>query len=159
MDIATVNQWTRNLGESYEELVGRGLITPEQPLETLYPDCDLRDMNLEAGLSLTFWAETKRLETLFVTLIKSTPSTVEYKGDLPAPYKSVMTQSEVHAIFGQPMESRGPIRMPDPMGQTGGWESYLLDRSLYPGKKVVFQYTADMKVKTLVFTLVDKGRG
>lgn len=158
MSITTINQWVKNLGASYEELVSRDFIAKDQLLEALYPDCDLLDMVLEAGLSLTFWADTKRLETLFVTLIKTTPSTIEYEGDLPAPYRSAMTQSDVHAVFGNPTESRGPIRMPEPMGQTGGWESFLLDSSIYPGKKVVFQYTADMRVKTLVFTLVDKGR-
>ncbi|CAN1601877.1 protein of unknown function [Pseudomonas mediterranea] len=48
--------------------------------------------------------------------------------------------------------------MPLPIGGTGGWESYLLNPKLYPDKKVVFQYTQDMRVETLVFTLIDKGR-
>jgi hypothetical protein len=43
------------------------------------------------------------------------------------------------------------------MGQTGGWESYQLDPTSYPNVKAVFQYTAAMQVKTLVFTLIDKG--
>lgn len=37
--------------------------------------------------------------------------------------------------------------MPEPMGQTGGWESYPLDPAIYPGKKVVFQYAASMELK------------
>ena len=106
---------------------------------------------------LTFQYETKVLDSLFFTLMETMPTTVKYKGDLPAPYRMAMTQSDVHALFGQPMGSRGPIKMPEPMGQTGGWESYLLDPVVYPGKKVVFQYTAAMEVKTLVFTLIDKG--
>nr|WP_263596467.1 hypothetical protein [Pseudomonas fluorescens] len=85
------------------------------------------------------------------------PEIIVYTGELPPPYSSKMTQAGVHSIFGQPMESRGPIKMPKPMGQTGGWESYPLDPVMYPGKKVVFQYTAAMEVKTLVFTLIDKG--
>lgn len=86
------------------------------------------------------------------------PSTTDYRGELPDLYFSQMTQSDIHSIFGVPKESKGPIKMPEPMGQTGGWESYLLDQEIYPGVKVVFQYTADMQVKTLVFTLIDKGR-
>lgn len=157
MSAATIEMWIRNLGANYDELVTEG-VTFNQPLEALYPDCDLLDMDPEVGLSLTFWAESKRLETLFVTLKKTTPSTIEYEGEFPAPYSSAMSQSYVHAIFGKPMESKGPIKMPEPMGQTGGWESYLLDQTIYPGKKVVFQYTASMEVKTLVFTLIDKDR-
>jgi hypothetical protein len=156
MSAATIDKWIRVLGGSYDELVAQG-ISFSQPPEALFPESSLLDTEPEVGINLTFWAETKRLEKLFVTLKKSTPSTVEYKGELPAPYKSEMTQSDVHALFGEPMESRGPIKMPQPMGQTGGWESYALDPAIYPGKKVVFQYTAAMEVKTLVFTLIDKG--
>jgi hypothetical protein len=156
MSVATIEQWIKALGASHDELIAQGITFNQSP-KALYPNCDLLDMAPEIGLSLTFCAETKRLETLFVTLKKSTPSTVEYKGELPAPYKPAMTQSDVHALFGQPMESRGPIKMPQPMGQTGGWESYPLDPAVHPGKKVVFQYTAAMEVKTLVFTLIDKG--
>lgn len=156
MSAVTIEAWIKALGKNYDELLAQG-VHFKRPPKALYPDCDLVDMAPEVGISLTFWAGTKRLETLFVTLKKSTPSTVEYKGELPAPYESEMTQSDVHALFGEPMESTGPIKMPQPMGQTGGWESYPLDPAIYPGKKVVFQYTAAMEVKTLVFTLIDKG--
>lgn len=156
MSAATINKWIRALGQSYDELVAQG-ISFIQPPEALFLESALLDTEPEDGISLTFWAATERLETLFVTLKKSTPSTVEYEGELPAPYKAGMTQSDVHSLFGEPMESKGPIKMPQPMGQTGGWESYPLDPAVYPGKKVVFQYTAAMEVKTLVFTLIDKG--
>ncbi|MHC8286102.1 DUF6392 family protein [Pseudomonas sp. XS1P51] len=156
MSAVTIERWIKALGATHDELIAQGIAFNQSP-KALYPDCDLLDMAPEIGLSLTFWAETKRLETLFVTLKKSTPSTVEYKGELPTPYKLAMTQSDVHALFGEPMESKGPIKMPQPMGQTGGWESYPLDPVAHPGKKVVFQYTAEMEVKTLVFTLIDKG--
>jgi hypothetical protein len=156
MSAATIKTWISSLGKNYDELTAQGTIS-NQPLMELYPDCDRLDLEPEVGVSLTFWAETKRLEALFVTLIKTTPSTVEYKGELPEPYSSEMTQSDVHVIFGEPFEFKGPIKMPQPMGQTGGWESYRLDPEMYPGKKVVFQYTAAMQVDTLVFTLIDKG--
>jgi len=156
MNAEKIESWIKNLGSNYDDLIAQGLFFDTAP-EALYPDADLLDMDLDAGVSLTFWAETKRLETLFVTLKKMMPELIEYKGELPSPYVLEMTQSDVHKIFGEPMESRGPIKMPQPMGQTGGWESYPLDPAVYPGKKVVFQYTAAMEVKTLVFTLIDKG--
>lgn len=156
MSAAIIEKWIKSLGENYEELIAQEVI-PNQPLLELYPDCDRLDLEPEVGVCLTFWAETKRLEALFVTLLKTTPSTVKYEGELPEPYFSEMTQSDVHAIFGEPFEFKGPIKMPQPMGQTGGWESYRLDPEIYPGKKVEFQYTAEMQVDTLVFTLIDKG--
>ncbi|WP_064119914.1 DUF6392 family protein [Pseudomonas fluorescens] len=153
-----ISQLIASVGLTFESLVARGVLD-EQPLVELYPGCDLQDLEIENGVELTFLAETKKLESLFITLIKTMPLTVRYKGDLPTPFELAMTQTDAHAIFGVPIESRGPIKMPMPMGQTGGWESYLLDQKSYPGVKVVFQYTADMKVKTLVFTLIDKSRG
>ncbi|MOA39811.1 hypothetical protein D3C78_1616190 [compost metagenome] len=122
----------------------------------LYPGRDLLYLEPETGISLSFLGKTKRFEALFVTLLKSTPSTTEYKGELPEPYSAGMNQSDVHTILGMPFEAKGPIKMPQPMGQTGGWEAYRLDPEKHPNVKVVFQYTATMQVKTLVFTLIDK---
>ncbi|HJR33276.1 MAG TPA: DUF6392 family protein [Pseudomonas sp.] len=156
MNAEKIESWIKKLGFNYDELISQGVVF-DNVLEALYPDADLLDMDLETGVSLSFWAETKKLETLFITLKKTMPEVIEYTGALPLPFALEMTQSEVHAIFGEPVESRGPVRMPEPMGQTGGWESYLLDSAVYPGKKVTFQYTSAMEVKTLVFTLIDKG--
>ncbi|WP_248742871.1 MULTISPECIES: DUF6392 family protein [unclassified Pseudomonas] len=158
MNIMQVNKLMLGLGENYEQLLAKDFFTESCKLDALYPGCDLLDVELEAGVSLTFFEETKRFEALFITLKKTTPSTIAYQGELPVPYKLSMDQGCVHALFGRAVESRGPIKMPEPMGQTGGWESYPLDQKTYPGLKVVFQYTADMQVKTLVFTLIDKGR-
>ena len=155
MDAVKVMELIAGVGRTYKSLLASGII-PAQSLVELYPGCDRLDLEVEDGVELTFWYETKVLDSLFFTLMETMPTTVKYKGDLPAPYRMAMTQSDVHALFGQPMESRDPIKMPEPMGQTGGWESYLLDPVVFPGKKVVFQYTAAMEVKTLVFTLVDK---
>lgn len=156
MNTVSITTWIRKLGDSYDDLIVQGLIG-DAVLRELYPGRDLLDMDPQAGLNLCFWAKTKRLETLFVTLKSTMPEIEEYLGGLPEPYRREMTQSDVHDHFGEPSESKGPIKMPEPMGQTGGWESYLLDSDMYPGKKVVFQYTATMEVKTLVFTLIDKG--
>lgn len=155
MSISRIENWINNLGQEYDALITRNIIQ-NQPLMELYPGRDRLHLEPEIGIGLSFWAETKRFEALFITLLKSTPSTVEYKGELPKPYSIEMIQSDVHAIFGEPFESKGPIKMPQPMGQTGGWESYRLDPATHPNIKVVFQYTATMQVKTLVFTLIDK---
>ncbi|KHK63118.1 DUF6392 family protein [Pseudomonas frederiksbergensis] len=144
------------IGTSHEVLVGQGVL-PDQTLTEMYEGRDRLELELEPGIELEFWRETRRFETLFVTLMRTIPSMSKYEGELPIPYMLEMTQSDVHAIFGEPMASKGPIKMPVPIGMTGGWDSYPLDPELYPGKKVVFQYTQDMRVKTLVFTLIDKG--
>lgn len=156
MDAATIERWIKSLGRPYGALTADGVI-PNQPLQELYEGRDRLHIEPEPGLSLSFWAETKRLETLFITLVKTTPSTLEYKGELPKPFISTMTQSGVRSNFGEPMESKGPVKMPQPMGMTGGWDAYQLDSVTHPNIKLVFKYTTTMQVKTLVFTLINKG--
>lgn len=156
MDAMTIESWIKRLGQPYDVLVAEGNI-PNQPLEELYPGRDWVDIEPAPGLELSFWAETRNLERVFITFLATMPGVTVYTGKVPKPYTSEMTQSDVRAIFGAPMEFKGPIKMPQPMGQTGGWESYHLDPATYPNVKVVFQYTAAMKVKTLVFSLIDKG--
>ncbi len=155
MDAKTIERWIKNLGGRYDVLVAEGVI-PNQPLQELYPGRDLLDIIIAPGLSMSFWAQTKRFETLFITLLKTTPSTTEYKGELPKPFAPVMSRSEVRANFGEPMASKGPVKMPQPMGMTGGWDAYRLDPVTHPNVKVVFQYTATLTVNTLVFSLIAK---
>jgi hypothetical protein len=156
MRVAELEVLIERMGCQHEILVSEGIL-PDQSLTEMFEGDDRLGLETEPGIEMEFWRETRRLETLFVTLIRTTPSTKEYKGELPALYMAQMTQSDVHAIFGKPMASRGPTKMPVPIGMTGGWDSYPLDPERYPGKKVIFQYTQDMRVKTLVFTLIDKG--
>lgn len=119
MDAVKVMELIAGVGRTYKSLLASGII-PAQSLVELYPGCDRLDLEVEDGVELTFWYETKILDSLFFTLMEAMPTTVKYKGKLPAPYRMAMTQSDVHALFGQPMESRDPIKMPEPVGQTGG---------------------------------------
>lgn len=156
MDARTIEGWITSLGGRYEVLVAEGVI-PNKPLQELYPGRDLLDVIIAPGLSMSFWAQTRQLETLFITLLKTTPSTTAYKGELPEPFSLLMRQSDVRTRLGEPMASKEPVKMPQPMGMTGGWDAYLLDVIAHRNKKVVFQYTATGEVSTLVFSLVDKG--
>ncbi|MGZ9666960.1 DUF6392 family protein [Pseudomonas sp. GNP014] len=158
MNIATIDRLIRSLGEKFDVLLAAGVLSEKHELKSVFSESAFLNVSIQAGASLTFWAETKKLESIFLRLKKTTPSTVEYEGPLPPPYKHDMSQLDVHSIFGKPVEVGGPVRMPEPLGQTGGWESFLLDQDIYPGKQVVFQYTAEMKVSTLVFTLIDLAR-
>lgn len=156
MNAETIDGLVKSLGKTYDALIMDGLI-PNQSLQALYEGRDRLHMELVPGISLSFWAETRRLEALFITLTKSTPSTVEYRGELPKPFSSVMTKSDIRSEFGEPMQTSGPIKMPQPLGMTGGWDAYPLEPSRYPNTKLIFKYEATMRVKALLFTLVDKG--
>lgn len=154
MNITTIERWITKLGQPYDTLIAEQSI-PSKPLVEHYPGRDWLTIQPAPGLELSFWAETQRFETLFITLLDAMPGIPIYNGELPKPYSSTMSQSDVHILFTTPLEVQGPVKMPKPMGQTGGWESYRLDPKKHPNAKVVFQYTATMQVKTLVFTLIE----
>lgn len=156
MNAETIDGLVKNLGKTYDALIIDGLI-PNQPLQALYNGRDRLHMELVPGVSLSFWAETRQFEALFITLTKSTPSTVEYRGELPKPFSSGMTQSDIRSEFGEPMQTSGPIKMPQPLGMTGGWDAYLLEPSRYSNTKLIFKYGPTLRVKTLLFTLIDTG--
>lgn len=157
MNAATIEDYIKALGKTFESLLSQMVLPPLAKPWKVFDEDDQFSLNIEDGLSLTFNENTRRLESVFITLLKTTPSTVEYKGELPKPFAPVMSQSEVHANFGKPMASKGPIKMPQPMGQTGGWDAYRLNPASHPNTKVVLQYTAALAVNTLVFSLIDKG--
>jgi hypothetical protein len=156
MDAKTIEKWIKNLGRDYDSLVAEGVI-PNHPLQELYPGRDLLDMIIAPGLSMSFWSQTKKFETLFITLLKTTPSTSAYSGELPKAFVPPMTRHDVLVYFGEPMTSKAPVMMPQPVGMTGGWDAYVLSPESHPNVKVVFQYTATLAVNTLVFSLIDKG--
>lgn len=155
MNAATIERWIKNLGRPYDSLVAEGII-PNMPLQELYKGRDWIDIEPADGLELSFWAETKRFERIFITLLSTVEGATEYKGDLPRPFAAVMSQSAVRASFGEPMESQGPTKLPLNT-MVGGFDTYLLDPVTHPNMKVSFQYTIIMQVKTVVLSLVDRG--
>jgi len=157
MNAAQIEKWISFLGQTYEDLLLHELVPDEDFIE-LFPGDDEVYLEPIVGVSMSFSAETERLRALFITLRETAALTVVYEGDLPKPYSLVMNQADVHAVMGKPWASSGPIRLPVPIGQTGGWESYLLDPQIYPNTIVNFQYLESMDVKVIVFRLADTGK-
>ena len=139
------------LGRTHAELLAEQII-PDTPLLELYPESDRLYIEPEEGLELTFSADGKVFIEFFITLIKTTPSTIAYKGELPDMLFEGMDQEMVLDLFGAPEKSRDPVVLPLPIGQTGGWASYIYDDEIFPTVELVFQYTSEMKVDTVVFT-------
>lgn len=140
------------LGKTYAELVVDQIV-PEVVLQEIYPGSDRLYICPEEGLGMEFSADEKIFVMFFITLKKTTPSTSPYKGELPDIFFPEMDQEMIIELFGEPIEYRGPVLLPMPIGQTGGWASYLYDGELFPGVELQFQYTADMQVDTLAFIL------
>lgn len=138
------------LGRTRADLIAEKIIS-DTPLMEIYPEADRSYTEPEEGMELTFSVDDEVLIEIFITLIETTPSTTEYKGELPEMFFEGMDRDSVLELFGTPDESRGPVRLPVPIGQTGGWDSYLSSVEYAPGVELMFQYTAEMKVKTVVF--------
>ncbi|MBF8796171.1 DUF6392 family protein [Pseudomonas aeruginosa] len=155
MDAATIERWILNLGRPYDALAVEGAI-PGQPLTQLYKGRDWLTLKPEKGLELSFWAETKRLESIYITLIQTVEDQSVYHGELPQPFALEMDQAGVHRTFGLPRESKGPMKLPN-LPPMGGYDAYTLNVATHPNAQTMFQYTPDMRVKTLIFTLIDTG--
>ncbi|NWA04951.1 DUF6392 family protein [Pseudomonas gingeri] len=158
MDAATINRWTESLGCTYEELVAGGVISSSQPLTQLFKGDDELIQNPTSGISLWFWSETRRLEKIIITLIQTVDGQTIYTAGLPSPFSPKMNKASVHALFGEPMQSKGAAKIPGSGGQiSGGWDAYRLQECIHPNARVGFSYTADLRVKTLAFALIDRG--
>lgn len=150
MKSADFEKLVSGLGRTQSDLVASSLL-PDVILEEAYPGSDRLFFEPEEGLEVVFNADEKRFYQFFITLKKTTPSTVCYTGELPDIFFVGMRQDDVHDLFGVPDKVRSPVKMPFPRGQTGGWEAYIYDAELFPGVMLEFQYTEEMEVDTIVF--------
>lgn len=153
MDAKTIERWIKSLGLPYSTLIARGII-PDQPLTELYSGRDWLTMKPENGVELSFRADTRCFERLFITLIRTVDDQTVYHGELTQHMAPMMTQSGVRTTFGTPSETGGPRRIPI-LGMVGGHDAYPLETAMNPHGRIVFQYAADMRVKTLLFALMD----
>lgn len=143
-DIIDVNQCLALLNKTYAELVENGL-NPKLRFWKLFPGDD--DFYLEPlpGVIYKFEAKSKVLQSINVCMIKRVEEQPEFKGSLTSPY-GCLTQEMVRENWGDPVRSRGPFRLPSPVGQTGGWDMYSLASQGYEDFDLVYQYVADLRV-------------
>lgn len=158
MDAVMINRLVRGLGRTYEELLADGVIQ-DSPPTPLFSSGENEDLILkpEPGIELWFWAQTKRLERIVVTLAELVKGDPVYCGELPTPFVHSMDQTSVRAMLGEPYQSRGPAKLPPPIGSTGGWDAYRLGHATHANAEAVAQYLANKSVCGLAFTLVNKG--
>ncbi|WP_294734658.1 DUF6392 family protein [uncultured Pseudomonas sp.] len=158
MDAAKIACLVKGLGQTYGELCGENLLRDGsiKPLFATGENTYFIDKP-EPGVELWFWAETMRLERIVFCLIPLAKREPPYTGDLPAPFTRVMSQESLHKMLGVPHESKPPMKLPLPIGVTGGWDSYRLSAEIHRSAKVGAQYLPDKSVCGLAFTLVDMG--
>ncbi|MBC3258201.1 hypothetical protein HU733_22105 [Pseudomonas paralactis] len=112
----------KKLGRPYESLISEGVI-PNTPLREFYEGRGWLDMEPEDGVELGFAADSRCLETLYITLARIVEGQTVYRDQLPLPLALSMTQADVKASFGMPSELKGPTSLPLNR-KTGGWDAY-----------------------------------
>jgi len=157
MDAQTIKLWVKSLGLGFTELVTDGKI-PNQPLVKSFEDSNWPTMHPVEGLELLFNDTTKSLEKILITLIPTVGQPI-YAAGLPAPFALRMNQQSVRSALGEPMESRGPVRLPGGLGMRGGWDAYRLPSELHPNAKVVISYLENFAVNNISFSLISSGPG
>jgi hypothetical protein len=76
----------------------------------------------------------------------------------PAPFAHRMDQATtVRTMLGEPYRSKGPAKLPPPIGVTGGWDAYRLARAVHTNAEVVIQFSVDTSASGIAFRLINRG--
>lgn len=152
-DTVKVEGWLESIGKPHAVLVDLGL-DPALRLVKLYPGASELYLEPEAGVSYRFDAKSKVLNAVIVSIVKRVESQPEFKGALSQPY-GCLTKDAVRDAWGNPVNSKGPSMMPQPIGKTGGWDLYGLSSHGFDNLELVFQYTSELTVSGVVLRVRD----
>lgn len=156
MNAKELDVYLAGLGKPHDDLVHEGVLSPGSLVE-IYPGSLSLYRDLLPGVELSFWAEDQKFEKINISLSKTALSDVVFQHELPAPYDKCRRREEALEILGEPFESRGPHKMPSPLGESGGWDKFHLPDRQYPELTVIFSYDVALNVTGLVFALKRTG--
>lgn len=144
----------KNLGCSYDALIANQVID-DLPLQDLYQDGESLEIEPVQGIELIFWPETQRFEAIYIFLTQESDNTPNaFSGELPPPFNSMNNQTEVHKLMGNPIFSKSAMEL---LGtELSGWDTYQLGSNWHPAAIVEFQYTHNMQISRICFSLIDK---
>ncbi|WP_226478688.1 DUF6392 family protein [Pseudomonas sp. MWU16-30323] len=154
MDSFTINGWLAGLGRTYGELVSEGTIL-NLPLKSMFDTSDNEDLlqNPAAGVKLWFWADSRRLKKVMITLIQTVGQPV-YTGQLPEPFALHMDRGSVRNFLGEPNESKLPVKLPGGLGMRSGSDTYYLTQKAFSNVKVTLSYLENLSVNNISFSLI-----
>lgn len=156
MNTQQLEAYLLGLGRFHEELVVNGVVPPGDLIE-VYPGAWTLYLEPVPGLELCFWAEDKRFESVILSLSETATSKVVYQQKVPEPYGRCVTREATLKILGKPIESKGPFKMPLPMGEVGGWDKFVLAGWEHKELVVIVKYDVAMNVIGLAFALAKTG--
>lgn len=154
MKAAQLDALIKCLGQHRHQIHVEG-IDLQNPRAENYVAIEWLSVEVEVGVYLEFKVDTLIYETLHVHLLDDVSDIFEYSGELPALFKMGWAQSDVRKEFGEPLDSQGPMSIPEPIGQVGGWDTYLLSSDVYSNIRVTFKYSDSLDVYGLCFEYVD----
>ncbi|NMY72949.1 DUF6392 family protein [Pseudomonas sp. WS 5071] len=150
MNAAMIDDLVKSLGCTYSELTASGMYLPGGPPKGMFDGDETSYMSPAPGIDLGFLAN-QHLGSIHIYLLKTFNDDSVYEGCLPYQLQRRMDQAWVRSHYGEPLESKGPIKIPV-IGMTGG-DTYRLSNTI-KNIKTVFQYSLEWAVSGLVFSLI-----
>ena len=151
MNAAMIDDLVKSLGCTYSELTASGMYLPGGPPKGMFDGDETSYMSPAPGIDLGFLAN-QHLGSIHIYLLKTFNDDSVYEGCLPYQLQRRMDKAWVRSHYGEPLESKGPIKIPV-MGRPGGRDTYRLSNTV-KNIKTVFQYSLEWAVSGLVFSLI-----
>ena len=118
MNAAMIDDLVKSLGCTYSELTASGMYLPGGPPKGMFDVDETSYMSPAPGIDLGFLAN-QHLGSIHIYLLKTFNDDSVYEGCLPYQLQRRMDQAWVRSHYGEPLESKGPIKIPV-IGMTGG---------------------------------------
>lgn len=150
MNQSIIDFWIERLGHPHASLVTLGHF-PDIPLEVVFMGQESETATPQPGLELEFSTEPLILKCVHVNVIRTIPQDQPYQGTLPGRLQGLTTRKEVTERFGPSSMSQPPLRMPSPLGDTGGWDVFAWENTNNVPTFVMFQYNTELQVCDLAF--------
>ncbi|MBK4992571.1 hypothetical protein IAE39_000745 [Pseudomonas sp. S37] len=154
MNAQELDSYLNGFGKSHSELVTEGLL-PSGDLIEIYDGSLAVFREICPGMYFNFWAEDQRFESLTFSLAETATSKDIYQENLPEPYSGCTTREATINLLGEPIQSKGPHKMPSPLGDSGGWDRFEL--AGHEELDVLFRYDIALNVVILAFGLKVSG--
>lgn len=156
MNITQLKTYLDNLGRPLDELVAESIF-PSGPILEPFPESLSIFIEPVPGLMASFWAETRAFESISVLLVEGFSEAPVYAHALPEPYSVCKSRESALKIFGEPMLSKGPFKMPIVLQDLGGWDKFALTSMGYPELAIVVDYDVQLNVTGFAFTVKETG--
>lgn len=141
-----------NLGNSYQTLVGLGLVEKHSIRVSEYEDTDTLEIESIPGLELIFEPDSCRFETIYIRLRNDPDCDLPlYSAPLPNPLRLISDRQEAINHLGGPLYSGEA----DPTNQILARDTFQLDQHLHHAASLSLYYGADLKPNTIVVSLLD----